>query len=194
MMPNLYGPEPLDAVRGVAFVVRSPRAGTESLMKEMQQAVWQINGELPVSAIRTMQEINSKWLARTSFTLTMLGIAAAIALALGIIGIYGVISYAVSKRTREIGIRLALGAQKTEVRWMFVRSALGLTGVGIVVGVAAAAVVARLLRTLLFGVSPLDPLSFAAVPLILVLAAALASFLPACRVSAINPVDALKAE
>ena len=124
----------------------------------------------------------------------MLGIAAAMALALGIIGIYGVISYAVSQRTREIGIRLALGAQKRELRWMFVRSALALAGVGIVIGLGAAAAVARLMRTLLFGVSPLDPLSFAAVPLILAVAAAVASFLPACRVAAVNPADALKVE
>ena len=194
MWPNLYGPEPLDAVRGVIFVVRSSRAGNESLMKEMQQAVWQINGELPVSGIRTMQEINSKSLARTSFTLTMLGIAAAMALALGIIGIYGVISYSVSQRTREMGIRIALGAQMGELRWLFVRSALALTGVGLIIGLGAAAAVAQLMRSLLFGVRPLDPLSFAMVALVLVAAAALASYLPASRVSAINPADVLKAE
>jgi len=124
----------------------------------------------------------------------MLGIAASMALALGIIGIYGVISYSVSQRTREIGIRLALGAQKAELRWMFVRSALTLTAIGIVIGLGVAAGVSRLLRTLLFGVSPLDPLSYAAVPLILAAAAAIASFLPACRAAAVNPVDALKGE
>jgi predicted permease len=194
MMPNLYGPEPLDAVRGVTFVVRSQRAGSENLTQEMQQAVWQINGELPVSGLRTMQEIDSKSLARTSFTLTMLGIAAAMALALGIIGIYGVISYAVTQRTREIGIRMALGAQKGELRLMFMRSALALTGIGIAIGLGAAFAVSRLMRTLLFGVSPLDPLSFAVVPLILAAAAALASFLPASRAAAVNPVDALKGE
>ena len=194
MMPNLYGPEPLDAVRGVTFVVRSQRAGTESLMKEMQQAVWQINGDLPVSGLCTMQEINSKSLARTSFTLTMLGIAAAMALALGVVGIYGVISYAVSQRTREMGIRLALGAQMGELRWLFVRSALVLTGAGLIIGLGAAAVVAQLMRSLLFGVHPLDPLSFAIVALVLTAAAALASYLPASRVSAINPAEVLKAE
>jgi ABC-type antimicrobial peptide transport system permease subunit len=105
-----------------------------------------------------------------------------------------VISYSVSQRTREIGIRMALGAQKGELRLMFMRSVLALTGIGIAIGLGAAASVARLMRTLLFGVSPLDPLSFAAVPLILALAAAIAAFLPACRVAAINPVDALKEE
>lgn len=180
--------------RLVTFVVSSRRAGTQALLHELQQAVWSVNGDLPVASPRTMEEIYSKSMARTSFTLVMLGIAAAMALALGVIGIYGVISYAVSQRTREIGIRLALGARKGELRWMFVRSALALTGVGAVIGIGAASAVVRLLRTLLFGVSPFDPLSFAAVPLILVVVAAVASFLPACRVAAVNPADALKAE
>ena len=194
MSVNLYGPEPLDAVRGVTFVVRSRRAGSESLTQEMQQEVWRINGELPISDIRTMQEIDSKSLARTSFTLTMLGIAAAMALALGVIGIYGVISYSVSRRTREMGIRIALGAQKRELRWLFLRSALALTGSGLIIGFSAAAVVAQFMRALLVGVRPLDPLSFAGVGLVLIAAATLASYLPASRISAINPADVLKAE
>ena len=133
-------------------------------------------------------------MARTSFTLVMLAIAGSMALALSIVGIYGVISYSVSQRTREIGIRLALGAQKDGLRWMFVRSALLLTGIGVLIGLGAAAGLARLMRTLLFGVSPLDPLSFAAVPLMLAATAAVASFLPACRVSTVNPADTLRAE
>jgi predicted permease len=180
--------------RSIAFAVRSNRAGTEAFLNQVQQAVWSVNANVPVASPRTMQEIYAKSLASTSFTLVMLGIAASMALALGIIGIYGVISYAVSQRTREIGIRLALGAKKAELRWMFVRSALTLTMIGTVIGLGAAVGVARLMRTLLFGVSPLDPLSYAAVPLILAAAAAVASFLPACRAAAINPVDALKAE
>jgi predicted permease len=180
--------------RSVTFAVRSSQAGTQAFLTEVQQAVWSVSGDLPVASMRTMQDIYSKSLARTSFTLVMLGIAAAMAFALGMIGIYGVISYAVSQRTREIGIRLALGAQQRELRWMFVRSALALAGVGIVIGLGAAALVARLLRGLLFGVSPLDPLSFAAVPLIMAAAATLASFLPARRVTTVNPVDALKAD
>ena len=107
-------------------------------------------------------------------------------LLVGIIGIYGVISYAVSQRTREIGIRFALGAQKAELRWMFVRGALILTGIGIVLGLGAAGAVVRLMKSLLYGVSPLDPVSFATVPVILLAAAVLASFLPASRVAAIN--------
>jgi predicted permease len=184
----------IDTQRAVTFVVHSDRAGTESLRNEIQRAVWEVDGSLPVASMRTLGEIYSRSMARTSFTLVMLAIAGAMALALSLIGIYGVISYAVSQRTREIGIRMALGAQKGGLRWMFVRSALALTGVGVVIGLGAGAVVARMLRTLLFGVGPLDPLSFATVPFILAAASALASFLPASRVAGINPVDALKNE
>ena len=180
--------------RSAEFVIRSQRAGTQAFLNEVQQAVWNVNADLPVASPRTMQDIYGESLARTSFTLVMLAIAAAMALALGIIGIYGVISYSVSQRMREIGIRLALGAQQRELRWMFVRSALVLTAIGVVIGLGAAAAVAQVMRTLLFGVSPLDPLSFAAVPLILAAAAALASFLPACRAAAVNPADTLRAE
>ena len=180
--------------RSVTFAMRSSRAGTEAFLNEVQQAVWQVNADLPVASLRTMQEIYSKSLARTSFTLVMLGIAAAMAVALGIIGIYGVISYAVSQRAREIGIRLALGAQKRELRWMFVRSALALTGIGVLIGLVAAAGVAQLMRTLLFGVSPLDLRTFLTVPLVLAVAAAIAGYLPARRVAKLDPVVALRCE
>jgi predicted permease len=195
MLKSPYNPPPaLMTSRFVTFAVRSGRAGTASLLSEMQQAVSSVNANLPLASVQTMQEIYGKSLARTSFTLVMLGIAAAMALALGIIGIYGVISYAVSQRTREIGIRLALGARKRELRWMFVRPALVLTGIGVVIGLGAAAAVAQLLRALLYGVSPLDPLSFAVVSLVLIVAAVLASFLPASRAASVNPVEALRAE
>jgi predicted permease len=184
----------IDTERSVTFVVHSARAGTESLRSEIQQAVRRVNGNLPVASMQTLGELYNRSMARTSFTLVMLAIAGAMALALSLIGIYGLISYAVSQRTREIGVRMALGAPKSELRWMFVRSALVLTGIGIAFGFAAAFAVSRLMSTLLFGVSPFDPFSYAAVPLILAGAAALASFLPASRVVAINPVDALKAE
>ncbi len=180
--------------RTVYFAIRTSRAGTQTFINEMQQAVWSVNSNLPVADISTMQDIYSESMARTSFTLVMLAIAGTMALALGILGIYGVISYAVSQRTREIGIRMALGAKKSELSWMFVRSALVLTGIGTAVGLSAAAALMRLMRTLLFGISPLDPITFAAVPVVLVAAAALASYLPARRTAAINPVEALRAE
>jgi predicted permease len=195
MLNSPYSSQPsIEASRAVTFVLRSDRAGSESFLGEMQRAVWAVNPNLPLASVRTMQDIYSESLARTSFTLVMLAIAGSMALALGIIGIYGVISYTVSQRTREIGIRLALGAQKSELKWMFVRSALLLTTAGVVIGLGTAATLMRLMRSLLFGISPLDPFTYIAVPLILVIAAALASYLPARRAAAVDPVEALRAE
>ncbi len=194
MTEGIYGPHSFDAERSVTFVIRSDRAGTQGFLGEIQQAVWSVNSSLPLASMRTMQEIYSQSLARTSFTLVMLGIAGAMALVLGIIGIYGVISYAVSQRTREIGIRLALGAEKSRLRWMFVRSALVLTGIGMVIGLTAAAGLMRLMSSLLFGVSPMDPLTYVSVLIILAASAVLASYLPARRAAAVDPVEALRAE
>jgi predicted permease len=194
MTYGIYGPHTFDAQRTVTFVLRSDRAGTEGLLSEMRQAVWSVNANLPLASVRTMQEIYSESLARTSFTLVMLGIAGTMAFVLGIIGIYGVISYAVLQRTREIGIRLALGEQPGRLRWMFVRSALALTGIGIAIGLAAAAGLMRLMKSLLFGVSPLDPFTYVSVLIVLAASAVLASYLPARRAAAVNPVEALRAE
>ncbi|MGD0736378.1 MAG: ABC transporter permease [Terracidiphilus sp.] len=196
--PSLIGdPSAIDklgAWRTVYFAIRTPRAGTQAFINEMQQAVWSVNSSLPVANVSTMQDLLSDSMARTSFTLVMLAIAGSMALALGILGIYGVISYAVSQRTREIGIRMALGAKRSELVWMFVRSALVLTGVGTAVGLGAAATLMQFMRTLLFRISPLDPVTFMAVPVVLVAAAALASYLPARRTAAVDPVEALRVE
>jgi predicted permease len=194
MSEGMYGPGTFDAARSVTFVIRSDRAGTEGFLNEVRQAVWSANANLPVASMQTMQDIYSHSLARTSFTLAMLGIAGTMAFALGTIGIYGVISYAVSQRRREIGIRLALGEQTGHLRWLFVRSALVLTGIGIAAGLVAAAGLMRLMKSLLFGISPLDPLTYMVVLLILATAAVLASYLPARRAASINPVEALRAE
>ncbi|HEY6487891.1 MAG: ABC transporter permease [Terracidiphilus sp.] len=184
----------IDGPNFSTFVIRTDRAGTAGLVNELQRVVWSVNPSLPLASVGTMQEIYSKSLARTSFTLAMLAIAGSMALTLGLLGIYGVISYTVSQRTREIGIRLALGAQKGELKWMFVRSALVLTATGVVVGVCAAAMLMQLMKSLLFGISPLDPVTYAVVPLVLVASAILASYLPARRAASIDPVGALRAE
>ena len=181
-------------IRAATFVIRSDRAGTESFLNQLRQAVWSVNASLPVASVRTMEAIYEESLARTSFTLVMLAIAGTMALLLGIIGIYGVISYAVSQRRREIGIRLALGAQEGALRRMFVRHALKLAGIGVALGLAASAGLTRLMKSLLFGISPLDPLTYAVVPLVLVSAALLASYLPARRAAAVDPVESLRAE
>jgi predicted permease len=194
MISNPYMKNGIHAPRSVTIAIHTSRAGTSSFLAEIQQAVGSVNASLPLASVRTMQEIYSKSLARTSFTLVMLAIAGSMALTLGILGIYGVISYTVSQRTREIGIRLALGAQKTDLKWMFVRSALGLTGIGVGLGLCAAGVVTQSMKSLLFGISPLDPVTYIAIPLVLVASAALASYLPARRAASVDPVEALRAE
>ena len=194
LMADIFGPSPLNAIRAVTFAIRSDRTGTEGFLNQVRQAVWSVNASLPVAATRTMQEIYDRSIARTSFTLVMLGIAGSLALVLGIIGIYGVIAYAVSQRRREIGIRLALGAPQSEVRRMFVRYALTLAGIGVAIGLAAAAGVTRLMSSLLFGIAPTDFLTYVSVPLILLFAALLASYLPARRAAVVDPVETLKAE
>ena len=181
------------AIRGVTFIVRSERTGTEGFLNQVRQAVWSVNPSLPV-APQTMREVYDQSLARTSFTLVMLAIAASMALLLGVVGIYGVISYAVSQRRREIGIRAALGAQQGELKRMFVRHGLALAGVGVAIGLGAAAGLTRLMSTLLYGITPLDPMTYAVVPVILVIATVLASYLPARRAVSVDPVEGLKSE
>jgi hypothetical protein len=195
MMPNFFIPNGSPIVtRAVTFVIRSERAGTEGFLTQIRQAVWSVNASLPLASVRTMREIYDESLAATSFTLVMMGIAGVMALILGLIGIYGVISYAVSQRTREIGIRVALGAEPEALRRLFVRYGLTLAGAGTAIGLAAAAGLTRLMKSLLFGISPIDPLTYTAVPLVLVAATVLASYLPARRAAAVDPVGTLRAE
>jgi predicted permease len=182
-----------NAIRGVTFIVRSERTSTEGFLSQVRQAIWSVNSSLPASP-RTMREVYDQSLARTSFTLVMLAIAALMALLLGVVGIYGVISYVVSQRRREIGIRAALGAQQGELKRMFVRHGLVLAGIGVVIGLVAAAGLTQLMSTLLYGITPLDPVTYIAVPLVLVIATVLASYVPAWRAASVDPVEALKVE
>ena len=180
--------------RNMAYAIRSKRAGNPTFFKEVQQAVWSVSSSLPVATVRMLTVIYGDSMARTSFTMLMLGIAAGMSMLLGVVGIYGVVSYTVSQRTREIGIRMALGAQPGEVRTMFVRQGLLLTGVGVALGLVAAAILTRLMSALLFGVNPIDPLTYGAVPLLLGFVALLACYVPARRASGVNPVEALRWE
>ncbi len=182
------------AVRDVAYAIRTPRAGSAGLLPELQQAVASVNSNLPVADVKTLQSIYGRSLGRTSFTLGLLAIAGGMALLLGMIGIYGVIGYAVSQRTREIGIRLALGAPLKEVTRMFVRDGLVLSGIGVACGLTAALALTGLMKPLLFQISPTDPLTYVAVSGGLILAATLACYLPARRATRVDPVEALRAE
>jgi len=180
--------------RWVVFAIRTPRAGSESLMQDVRKAIWSVDANLPLSDIRTEDYFFSRSMARASFTLVMLAVAASIALLLGIVGLYGVIAYSASQRRREIGIRIALGAQRNDITGMFVRQGLLMAGSGVACGLLVAVAATRLLRSLLFHVSPLDPLTYGCACIALVAAAALASYIPSRRTATVNPVEALRAE
>jgi predicted permease len=201
---TIYWPaQPLDPLlsmssgyqsRRVSVAFRTERAGTESLLKQMQEAVWSISANLPLAQVRTLNEVYDQSIARTSFTLVLLAIAGTMALLLGVTGLYGVVAYAVAQRRREIGIRLALGAQPGEILRLFVRRGMALVAIGMAVGLGAAAGLTRLMQSLLFGISTLDPSTFVAMPFVLAAAAVLASYLPARRAVAVNPTETLTAE
>jgi predicted permease len=182
------------ATRGGVFVVRTDRAATENFLKEARQAIWSVNGNLPVFLVRTLKDLYDRSMARTSFTLVMLAIAGSMALILSIVGIYGVIAYAVSQRTREIGIRIALGAEPIGVQRMFVRHGLLLAAIGAVMGLTAAAGLTTLMSSLLFKITALDPTTYVAVSVFLLTAAALASYFPSRRATTVDPGEALRAE
>jgi hypothetical protein len=185
---------PLNVERYVSLVIRSPRSSSLSLRNEIQNAIWSLYSGLPMAKMDTLETFYNRSLARTSFTLLLLATAGGMALVLGVVGIYGVVSYSVTQRTREIGIRLALGAPMAQLTAAFVRSGIILSAVGCACGLAAALASAPLMKSLLFSVSPSDPLTYAAMALSLILAAALASYLPARKVVKVDPVEALRAE
>jgi predicted permease len=201
-LPTVYWPpllanfesQAIQVRRGMGFTLRSPQAGSPGLMNEVRQAVWSVDANLPVYSAHTVDYFYQRSMARTSFTLVMLGIAGAMALLLGTVGLYGVIAYSVSQRTREIGIRMALGAREEQLTGMFVRQGLLLTGIGVACGIAAAIAVMRLMSSLLFGVNPIDPVTYGAVMMGLAATAFLASYLPSRRARSVDPVVALRAE
>ena len=176
--------------------LRHPHAegGIGGVAPGIQKAVATVNASLPVADVKTLQSVYASSLARSSLTLVLLAIAGGMALLLGVVGIYGVISYSVSQRTREIGIRLALGAQFQEVTRLFVRQGLVMSGIGVICGLPAALALTGLMRSLLFEVSPADPVTYVAASAGLILAALLGSYLPARKAIKIDPVNALRAE
>jgi putative ABC transport system permease protein len=180
--------------RTMAYAVRSTRLGTPGFLRELEQAVWSVDRNLPLANVQTLEEIQARSMAQTSFALVMLGIAASVALLIGVVGIYGVIAYAAAQRTREIGVRMALGAQTGDVRKMFLRHGLSLTATGIVLGIGVAVVLTRVMSAFLFGVGPMDPMTYAVVSVALAAVALLATYLPARRASRVDPIVALRAD
>jgi predicted permease len=191
---GMYGPGDRNYLRNLTLMVRTRAAGAETLTGQIRQAVWAVDKSIPLASVRTMRIIVDQSMARTSFAMVTLSIAGAMALLLGVVGIYGAISYSVSQRRRESGIRLALGARPSDVSSGFVIRALWLAGAGIAIGLAAGAGVTRLMGSLLYRTSPLDTTTFATVAAVLLLTAALASYLPARRAASLDPADTLRAD
>ncbi|HXT29457.1 MAG TPA: ABC transporter permease [Vicinamibacterales bacterium] len=180
--------------RTMAYAVRSTRVGAPGFVRELEQAVWSVNPNLPLASVQTLEEIQAGSMTETSFALVMLGIAAGVALLIGMVGVYGVVAYAAAQRTREIGVRMALGAPAGDVRKLFLRHGLRLTALGIASGIGIALMLTRAMSAFLFGVGPMDPITYAAVSALLAAMTLVATYLPAHRASRVDPVVALRAE
>ncbi len=185
---------PVFVQRGLGYALRTTRLQSPDFLREVQKAVWSVNPNLPVARVRTLREMYDASMAQTSFMLVILGIAASVTLLLGIVGIYGVIAYVVAQRRREVGIRMALGARAAQVQRLFVTRGMLVTSIGLAAGVCAAAALTRLLTSILFEVSPFDPLTYAVVVVALGTVALVATWLPARQATVIDPAIALRGE
>ncbi len=200
--PTLFWPMVVDQMwdgelvvrRSMAYAIRSSRANPESMLPEVRDAIWSVNPNLPLARVRTLTEILESSMARTEFTLVMLGIAAIAAVLLGAIGIYGVISYVVAQRTREIGVRMALGARRADVSRMVLRHGAIVTALGVALGLVAAIGLTRLMASLLYGVSAVDATTYVLAALLVSAVSLVASYIPARRATGIDPVEALRWE
>jgi putative ABC transport system permease protein len=189
----LTGPTPTAYGIGTpAYVVKSARA--DRLKPEVRELVRQVAPEAPVYREHTMEFLARRSMLQLSFTMLTLGVLAGLALLLGAIGLYGVLSYIVAHRTREIGVRMALGATATAVRRMVVSRGARVMVVGVVIGIVVAIAATRLLRSLLYGVEPVDPIIFAAMSAMMIAIGAFASYIPAWRASRVNPIESLRSD
>jgi putative ABC transport system permease protein len=191
--PTVYWPLPELVYSGMTILARTsndPLALVSAARAELRK----IDPELPMASVATMDQLLADSLSRSRFTMLLLGIFAAVALLLAAVGIYGLIAYSVTQRTQELGIRIALGAQRRDVLRLVLTQGTRLTLLGVAIGVFAALVLSRLLATLLFGVSATDPLTFAGVAGLLAFVALLACFIPARRATRVDPIVALRYE
>jgi len=180
--------------RGVAFAIRSSRAGTHGLLKEMTAEIHTVDSSLPLAQVRTLSDLYRLTMARRSFALVLLGIAAAMAMTLSMIGVYGVLAYAVAQRRKEVSIRIAMGAEPRTIKALFLRQGLILTCVGGAIGVASARGLSPWMASLLFGVTPFDPVIYGISGAVILATALAASYIPARRAAFLNPIKALRGD
>ncbi|HEU0175716.1 MAG TPA: ABC transporter permease [Blastocatellia bacterium] len=192
LVASFQGNSDVQAQRNVTFAIRCSRAGSEGLVNEIRQAVWSVAPNLPLAEVHTLNYYYAMSMARISFTLVMLAVAGGMALFLGIVGLYGVIAYSVSQRRREIGIRMALGAEKSAILNMIIGQGIKLVLIGVAIGLAAALGLTRFLSGLLYGVKPGDPATLVAVSALLMAIALLASYIPARQAAKVDPMVALR--
>ena len=192
--PQIEVFEPLAQSPAGMYAVIRTSGDPASLGPAVRRTVAELDPALAISSMRTMNEVRAQSLARERFLTTLLLLFASVGLALAVVGVYGVMAQMARRRVREMGIRLALGAQASDVRWLVVRNGLRLVLLGLVIGTAGALVATRTMQALLFGVAPKDPLTFVSVPLVLVLTALVATWVPATFASRADPATALRAE
>jgi predicted permease len=180
--------------RTARFVIRSERVGTPGFLQDIQRAIWSVDPSVPLFDVGTLGDLYDRAMAQTALTLLLLAITGGMALALGLIGIYGVVGYMLAQRTREIGIRVALGARDAALKRMLVGRILIPVLAGVALGLGTTAALSRFMESLLFGVTTLDPGTYALAALALLATAALAAYLPARRVTRMDPMGALRAE
>jgi putative ABC transport system permease protein len=190
---TLYEQQDQPWKRWMFLVIRSGE-NQAALTQRVQERVWAIDRQLPLTSVRLMNEVVSSSINGQRFNLILLGMFAAIALVLSAVGIYGVMSYTVTQRTHEIGVRMALGASASGVMLMVVRYGMGLAGVGIVIGLGAAFGLTRLMSSLLYGTSATDPLTFVAIATLIAGVALVACLVPARRATKVDPMVALRYE
>ena len=191
--PTVYWPHPELVMSGMTILVRTANDPL-SIASAARTALQQLDPELPLAGVATMDQLLADSLSRSRFTMLLLGIFSAVALVLAAVGIYGLIAYSVTQRTQELGIRIALGAQRRDVLRLVLAQGARLTLLGVAIGVFAALVLSRLLATLLFNVSATDPLTFTGVAALLAVVALLACFIPARRATRVDPIVALRYE
>jgi len=180
--------------RSVTFAIRSSRAGTEGLRKEIAVTVHAVDASLPLAQVRTLSDLYRITMARRSFALALLGIAAGMAVTLSIIGVYGILAYAVAQRRREISIRVAVGAEPRAIEVLFLKQGLLLLCLGGAIGLVSARGLSLWMDTLLFGVKPFDPLTYGISAVVILAAGLVASYVPVRRAASANPIEALRAD